>query len=90
MYWNKKRKHKYNAKKVTIDGIEFDSKREGRMYSMLKKFNIDHQLQVKFEVQPKFRDAEDSGRRGDGQQSQGHDDERAGQYCGSHERQNTE
>ena len=61
MSWNKKRKHKYNAKKVTIDGIEFDSKREGRMYSMLKKFNIKHQLQVKFEVQPKFRDAEDSG-----------------------------
>ena len=61
MYWNKKKKHKYNAKKVTIDGIEFDSKREGRMYSMLKKFGIKHQMQVKFEVQRKFRDADDNG-----------------------------
>ena len=59
MSWN--RKHKYNAKKVTIDGIKFDSKREGRMYSMLKKFNIPMEMQVKYEVQPKFRDAKDEG-----------------------------
>jgi len=59
MSW--KRKHKYNAKKVTIDGVLFDSKREGRMYSMLKKFNIPFETQVKVEVQPKFRCADDVG-----------------------------
>lgn len=61
MSWVKKKKHKYNAKKIVIDGITFDSTREGRMYSMLKKFNIPFEMQVKYEVQPKFRCAEDNG-----------------------------
>lgn len=61
MIWKKKKKHKYNAKKVIIDGIEFDSTREGRMYSMLKKFNIPFEMQVKFEVQPKFRCPDNNG-----------------------------
>jgi hypothetical protein len=29
-------RNKYNARKVTIDGIEFDSKAEGRRYMFLK------------------------------------------------------
>jgi hypothetical protein len=63
MIWNKKKskKHKYNAKKIIIDGITFDSTREGRMYSMLKKFNIPFERQVKFELQPKFRCPDDNG-----------------------------
>ena len=59
MSW--KRKHKYNAKKITIDGVKFDSKREGRMYSLFKKFNIPMEMQSKVELQPKFRCAEDVG-----------------------------
>jgi hypothetical protein len=64
MYWNKKKKdkdkkkHKYNAKEIIIDGIKFPSTREGRMYSMLKKFKVPFEMQVHFEVQPKFQDAE--------------------------------
>jgi len=61
MNWVKKKKHKYNAKKVVIDGIKFDSTREGRMYSMLKKFNIPFEMQYKYEVQPKFRCSDDKG-----------------------------
>ena len=30
------KKHKYNAKKIVIDGIEFDSKKEGKRYQELK------------------------------------------------------
>jgi hypothetical protein len=64
MYWNKKKKnkdekkHKYNAKEVIIDGIKFPSTREGRMYSMLKKFKVPFEMQVHFEVQPKFQDSQ--------------------------------
>lgn len=32
-----KRANKYNAKKVVIDGIEFDSKKESQRYLVLKK-----------------------------------------------------
>ncbi len=64
MIWKKKKKekkNKYNAKKVTIDGIEFDSTREGRMYSMLTKFKIPFEMQVVFELQPKFKCPDDHG-----------------------------
>lgn len=50
---------KYNAKKIEIDGIEFDSKDESRFYLYLKdkkaKGEIrDFGLQQKFELIPKF------------------------------------
>jgi len=32
----RKKKHKYNAKKIIIDGIKFDSIKEGRRYEDLK------------------------------------------------------
>ena len=57
----KVRRHKYNAKKVTIDGIQFDSKREGRMYSLLNMFKIPFEMQVHTEVQPKFRCPDNKG-----------------------------
>lgn len=34
---NKKKTNKYNAKKVVIDGIKFDSTKEGQRYVVLKK-----------------------------------------------------
>lgn len=51
----KKRNGKYNAKKVTIDGIEFDSTWEGQRYSQLKVLEkageiTDLQLQVKMSI----------------------------------------
>ena len=36
-----KRANKYNAKKVIIDGIEFDSTKEGKRYLVLKKAQED-------------------------------------------------
>jgi len=36
MGWFAKRKHKYNAVKVQVDGIKFDSKAEARRYGQLK------------------------------------------------------
>lgn len=51
--------NKYNAKKTTIDGITFDSKKEANHYCELKLLEkakeISHlQLQPRFELQPKF------------------------------------
>ena len=56
-----KRKHKYNAKKVTIDGVTFDSKREARRYLELKQLSAAGEihgleLQPQFELQEKFTD----------------------------------
>src|SRR5262249_61502067 len=34
--WNRRRGHKFNAIKVEIDGIKFDSKAEARRYQDLK------------------------------------------------------
>lgn len=50
-------KQKYGNKKVTIDGIEFDSKKEGERYLVLKKAQEDGiiselTLQPKWEVLP--------------------------------------
>lgn len=50
---------KYNAKKVTIDGIKFDSKAEGNRYLELKSLYDRNeiqslQLQVPFELQKAF------------------------------------
>jgi hypothetical protein len=51
---------KYKNKKVTIDGIEFDSIKEGNRYAELKlleKVGIikDLELQPKFELIPKYK-----------------------------------
>lgn len=50
--------NKYGNKKVTVDGIEFDSKKEANRYLQLKLLERageiqDLQLQVKFELIPK-------------------------------------
>lgn len=55
-----KGKSKYKNKKVVIDGIEFDSKKEGRYFQQLKLMERqglikDIKLQVKFELQPKYK-----------------------------------
>lgn len=51
---------KYRNKKTIIDGIEFDSKLEGKRYIQLKyleKANLikDLELQPEFELQPSFK-----------------------------------
>lgn len=50
---------KYNAKKTTIDDIQFDSKIEASYYEYLKKKKLDggikdFELQPEFILQPKF------------------------------------
>lgn len=57
----KQRRHKFNAKKTTVDGITFDSKLEARRYTELKLLEragtiTDLQLQPKFLLQEKFKD----------------------------------
>lgn len=44
-----------NATKTEIDGIIFDSKLEGYMYSLLKMNRIEFELKPKFDIQPGFR-----------------------------------
>ena len=51
---------KYKAKKTTIDGITFDSKKEADYYCQLKMRRCagdinDFDLQVTFELQPSFK-----------------------------------
>lgn len=51
---------KYNNRKVVIDGITFDSQKEGNFYCELKMFRMagevkDFSLQVPYELQPKFK-----------------------------------
>lgn len=50
---------KYGAKKITVDGIRFDSKMEADFYLELKKQKqdgliVDFELQPRFELIPKF------------------------------------
>lgn len=47
------RRNKYNNKKVVIDGIKFDSKREGEYYEHLKCLKQAGKI-TDFELQPKF------------------------------------
>ncbi len=54
------KKHKYSAKKTTIDGIKFDSKAEARYYSYLKRLKekreiYDFELQPEYILQDKFK-----------------------------------
>lgn len=46
--------HKYGAKKVTVDGITFDSKAES-IYYQLHKNEPNMKMQEKFVLQDKFR-----------------------------------
>lgn len=51
---------KYHSKKVKVDGIEFDSKKEAKRYSELKLLERagkikDLELQKVFELQPSFK-----------------------------------
>ena len=48
--------HKYNASKITVGGITFDSKLESYMYGRLKQFSVPFQFQFEVELQPAFRD----------------------------------
>lgn len=57
--WNRK-VSKYGAKKITIDGITFDSLKEGNRYQELKLLQrtgviTDLELQPKFLLQDKFK-----------------------------------
>lgn len=61
MKFNKEKTSKYHNKKVVIDGIKFDSKREGDRYLVLKNAESqgiisDLKLQVKFELIPAIRE----------------------------------
>lgn len=61
-----KKRHKYNARRVTVDGHTFDSKAEARRYNQLRLLQrvgdiADLELQPSFELQPGFTDA--SGKR---------------------------
>ena len=52
--------NKYNAKKTTVDGITFDSRKEADYYCELKMLKMagivkDFELQVPYELQPKYR-----------------------------------
>lgn len=52
-------RNKFNAKKTTVDGIEFDSAREAKRYTRLRALEeegkIQHlRLQVPFELVPSF------------------------------------
>jgi hypothetical protein len=44
---------KYGAKKITLDGITFDSKDEARYYEYLKKLKAEEKI-LNFELQPKY------------------------------------
>lgn len=53
-------KSKYGSKEITIDGIKFDSKDEGKYYEYLKKLKaqgkiLNFELQPKYELQPSFK-----------------------------------
>lgn len=56
----KQKKSKYKNEKVVIDGITFDSKKEGNHYKELKLLERqglikDLRRQVKFELQPSYK-----------------------------------
>lgn len=53
--------NKYNAKKVEIDGVRFDSKKEAQLYQKLQNLQrmgiiSDLRRQVRFELLPKQKD----------------------------------
>lgn len=53
--------NKYNAKKVEIDGVQFDSKKEAQLWQKLQNLQrmgviSDLQRQIRFELVPKQKD----------------------------------
>lgn len=52
------KKHKYNASKVVVDDINFDSKFEAFCYNLLKTQKFNFSTQPEFIIQPKFKDHE--------------------------------
>lgn len=55
-----RKRHKYGARKTTIDGITFDSQAEANFYSKLKLLKhagevIDYQLQPEYELIPAYK-----------------------------------
>lgn len=57
---NQPRQHKYKAKPVTIDGIKFPSKREGKRYCELKLLQAAGMIRA-LELQPRFELHADTG-----------------------------
>jgi hypothetical protein len=51
----KEKKHKYNAKKVTEEGVVYDSKRELKFKHMLDQNGIKYRMKVKYVLQEKIR-----------------------------------
>ena len=54
--------NKYNNKKVFIDGIKFDSRKEGERYKVLRQYEqnktiSDLNLQVKYELIPSIKES---------------------------------
>lgn len=69
MAWSSYRKSKYGAKKVTVDGLTFDSKKEANRYRELKILEkigeiTNLQMQVKYVLIPAQREPDTVGKRG--------------------------
>lgn len=69
MAWNHYKSSKYGSKKIEVDGITFDSKKEARRYQELKLLErtgeiMDLQRQVKFVLIPTQREPDTIGSRG--------------------------
>lgn len=61
IYPGTKKKSKYNSRKVAVDGITFDSRKEAEKYIALKLLKkareiVSFELQPEFELQPGYRD----------------------------------
>lgn len=52
--WNTQKRNKFNAKKMEVNGVKFDSKLELYMYKLLKAYNIPFEFQIRKQLQPKF------------------------------------
>jgi len=62
-------RHKYGARKTTVDGITFDSKFEAQRYGELKLLAragelFDLELQPRFQIYPAFTDGDGKKHRG--------------------------
>lgn len=66
MSWAKKiknkdkepKKNKYNATKIVIDGIQFDSVLESKFYARLKQLRIPFDFQFEIELMPPYKDVD--------------------------------
>lgn len=69
MAWRNYQTRKYGNKKIEVDGVVFDSKKEANRYKELKLLEKageihDLQMQVKFELIPTQREPDIVGKRG--------------------------